>query len=71
MICTHDYPEKMPNLFNQIKAYLNGNTKESIYAGLQGLHALSARYEFELDEDRDPLHEIIRDTFGNLCTLIN
>lgn len=50
---------------------MNGNSKENVYAGLQGLHALSARYEFELDEDRLPLHEIVKETFTNLCGLVN
>jgi hypothetical protein len=39
--------------------YLKTQNQLSVYAGLQGLFALAARYEFEMDEDRLPLHEII------------
>lgn len=42
-----------------------------MYAGLQGLFALAARYEFELDEDRLPLHEIIKASFSVLGALVN
>jgi hypothetical protein len=59
MICVHDYPDKLPNLFNQIMELLQIQDQVSVYAGLQGLFALAARYEFELDEDRLALHEII------------
>jgi len=40
--------------------YLNQNNQLSIYTGLLGLFALCARYEFEMDEDREPLYEIIK-----------
>lgn len=43
----------------------------SIYAGLQGLLALASRYEFEFDEDRIPLHEIITASFTKLGELVN
>jgi hypothetical protein len=36
-----------------------------------GLFALAARYEFEFDEDRYPLHEIIKESFAILGSLIN
>ena len=71
MICVHDYPEKLPNLFTQVMACLSENSQISVYAGLQGLFALAARYEFELDEDRLPLQEIIKSSFSVLGMLVN
>jgi importin-7 len=71
MICIHDYPEKLPNLFPQCLAFLQKNEQLAVYAGLQGLFALAARYEFELDEDREPLHKIIQESFSVLGTLVN
>jgi hypothetical protein len=32
---------------------------------------LAARFEFELDEDREPLHQIIKDSFSVLGLLVN
>ena len=43
----------------------------SVYAGLLGLFALAARYEFELDEDREQLHHIIEQSFAVLGNLVN
>jgi len=63
MICVHDYPEKLPNVFNQIMNYLTQKNQISVFAGLQGLFALASRYEFELDEEREPLHKIVADSF--------
>lgn len=71
MICVHDYPDKLPNLFGQILELLTVNDQISVYAGLQGLFALAARYEFELDEDRLALHEIIQKSFSVLGALVN
>lgn len=72
MICIHDFPDRLPNLFSQIMGYLNQSTNAlSIYAGLLGLFALAARYEFELDEDRLPLHQIIKESFSVLGLLVN
>lgn len=51
--------------------FLNKNDEKSIYTGLLGLYALSARYEFELDEDRAPLHQIIKGSFDRLGQLVN
>jgi hypothetical protein len=71
MICVHDYPAKLPNLLDQILGYLTVNDQVSVYAGLQGLFALAARYEFELDEERLDLHSIIQKSFSVLGNLVN
>jgi len=51
--------------------YLQEKNPLSVFAGLQGLFALAARFEFELDEDRLPLHQIIHDSFSVLGQLVN
>lgn len=70
-ICITDYPEKFPILMDQILNYLAQNNPQSIYAGLLGLFALCSRYEFELDEDREPLFEIIKRCFDRMGELVN
>lgn len=70
-ICAQDYPAKLPNLFTQVMSYLNQHNQLSIYTGLLGLFALAARFEFELDEDREPLFEIIKCSFEKLGNLVN
>ena len=71
MICLQDYPDRFPNLFSQIMSYLNQNNQLSIYTGLLGLFALCGRFEFEMDEDRIPLYEIIKGSFEKLGMLVN
>ena len=70
-ICVKDYPEKFPSFFEQIMGYLGQNNPQSIYTGLLGLYALTARYEFELDEEREPLFEIIKKSYDRLGQLVN
>jgi hypothetical protein len=55
----HDYPKKWPLLLtNDIPTYLNSNNEKGIYSGLLALFGLVKKYEFELEEDRVPLHNI-------------
>ena len=61
---------KLPNFLGQIMALLKmKDSKGKVYAGLQGLRALTARYEFEMDDEREPLDEIIRQSFPILGML--
>ena len=60
MICIQDYPDKLPNILNQIMTYLQEKNQISVFTGLQGLFALCSRYEFELDEQREPLYDIVK-----------
>jgi hypothetical protein len=71
MICVHDYPDKLPNFFSKIMEFLQAKDELKVYAGLSGLLALTSRYEFELDEDREPLFEIINKAFTVLGELVN
>ena len=67
-----DYPEKWPTLLtNDIPTYLNSNNEKGIYTGLLALFALVKKYEFEMEKDRIPLHNIQSECFGILGNLIN
>ena len=39
--------------------------------GLQGLKGLCKKYEYELDDSRQPLYDIISSSFGILGGLVN
>lgn len=71
MICIQDFPEKLPNIMDQIMNLLQQKNQISVFAGLQGLYALCSRYEFELDEQREPLYEIVKKTFDIIGMLVN
>ena len=51
--------------------YLTQPNQLAVYAGLLGLLALTSRYEFELDQDREPLQEIVQSSFSVLGGLVN
>jgi len=51
----HDYPEKWGSLLNDVLTYLGHQEEKSILTGLQGLYALTQKYEYESDEEREPL----------------
>jgi hypothetical protein len=50
---------------------ISSNDEKGIQAGLLGLKCLVKKYEFEIEEDRQPLNEITGGTFGVLGGLIN
>ena len=50
---------------------MNQSNQLAVYAGLLGLLALTSRYEFELDEEREPLQEIVQQSFNRLGGLVN
>lgn len=51
--------------------YLKEKNQISVFTGLQGLYALCSRYEFELDEQREPLYDIVKQTFEIIGLLVN
>ena len=71
MICVHDYPDNLPTFLDKIIEFLNSKDELKVYSGLTGLLALTSGYEFELDEDRQPLFEIINKAFAILGGLVN
>ena len=70
-ICIQDYPEKMPDLVGDILKYLKMESTQAVYTGLMGLYALCSKYQFELDEAREPLYPILLQTFEVLGNLVN
>ena len=67
-----DYPLKWGEfLTTDIPTYLNSNDEKGIYTGLLALFCLVKKYEFELEDDRVPLHNIQKECFGTLGNLIN
>ena len=50
---------------------MNSNDELKVFTGLSGLFALTSRYEFELDEDRQPLFDIINRSFPILGGIVN
>jgi hypothetical protein len=50
---------------------LDYNNEKGIVTGLLALLSLVRKYEFEMDEDREPLYEIFEKTFAKLGSLID
>lgn len=67
-----DYPQKWPTLLDQdITNALNSQNDKGILTGLLALFGLVKKYEFEMEEDREPLFAITQKMFTVLGTLIN
>lgn len=66
-----DYPEQWPQLLDDILKYLNQQDEKSVVTGLYGLKGLCKKYEYELEEGRAPLYNIIAKSFDVLGGLIN
>ncbi len=58
-------------MLNEIIEYLNQQDERAVITGMLGLKSLCKKYEYEMDEERNPLYDIIGQTFGILGTLIN
>jgi hypothetical protein len=55
-----DYPEKWPSLLSHdIPTLLNMEGEKAVYTGLLALLGLVQKYEYELEEDRLPLFDIL------------
>ena len=60
-MCKLDYPERWESLFSHdIPNALNSQNDKGILTGLQALQCLTKKFEFELDEGRDPLYNIMQ-----------
>lgn len=67
-----DYPEKWSSFMSRdIKNLLEMQDERAVYTGLMCLHALVGKYEYEMEEDREPLFQIIDFSFTKLGNLIN
>jgi hypothetical protein len=71
-ICRFDYPEKWPNLLTgDITNALNSGNEKGIVTGLQALWCLTKKYEFEIEEDREPLFPIMQHALGIIGGIID
>ena len=60
-----DFPARWAGLIdNDIPKLLGTSEEKSVVTGLHVLHALVSVYEFEMEEDREPLFKILQATFG-------
>ena len=70
-ICRLDYPDNWTNLMNDITNALSSGNEKGILTGLQALFCLTKKYEFELEEDREPLFEIMKHSLGLIGSIID
>ena len=70
-IARFDYPEKWSSLLAEIVQYLGQADEKAVLTGLLGLKGLCKKYEYELEEEREPLYDIIRQSFAILGGLVN
>lgn len=71
-MCRFDYPEKWETLLsNDITNALNSGNEKGILTGLQALFCLTKKYEFEIEEDREPLYGIMQHSLGIIGTIID
>ncbi|CDW76775.1 UNKNOWN [Stylonychia lemnae] len=70
-IARFDYPSRWPVIVQEIVQYLSTADQKSVMTGLLGLKGLVKKYEYELQDERDPLYGIIAQTFSILGNLVN
>mmetsp|Transcript_8754 Transcript_8754/g.11386 ORF Transcript_8754/g.11386 Transcript_8754/m.11386 type:complete len:1101 (+) Transcript_8754:86-3388(+) len=68
-ICREDYPDKWPNLLDQILAGLKSGEVNSMYAALLALHKVVYLYMSKPRNERDHLEVIVSNTFPILREL--
>lgn len=64
-----DYPDKWPQLLQQIYALLTSQDEQRIGGALYVLRLLARKYEFRDEEDRVPLQTIVNTTFPVLLPI--
>lgn len=58
-ISRYDYPEQWPNITQLVTQALTSGNELAIMTGLYALFALAKKYEYEMEDDRDPLLELM------------
>lgn len=56
---------------NDITNALNSGNDKGILTGLQALFCLTKKYEFEIEEEREPLYDIMQHALGIIGTIID
>ena len=70
MICRFDYPLKWPSLLSDISNALTSGNDKGVLTGCVALFCLAKKYEYEMDEAREPLFEVMQQcsgTLGSIC----
>ena len=70
-VVLQDFPQTWPTLVQEIQTYLSQQDEKALLTGLQALYCVVRKYEFEMEEDRQPLLIVIQETFAHLGNLIN
>ena len=70
-LCRFDYPDSWPNLMTDITNALSSGNQRGILTGLQALFCLTKKFEFELEEDREPLFDIMKHSLGIIGPIID
>ncbi|KAE8698049.1 Importin beta-like SAD2-like protein [Hibiscus syriacus] len=63
-----DYPEQWPRLLDWVKHNLQG---QQVYGALFVLRILARKYEFKSEDERTPVHHIVKETFPHLLNIFN
>ena len=58
-ITKYDYPAKWPGVTGLVQGALTSGNEQAIMTGLQALFALVKKYEYEMDEERQPLFDLM------------
>ena len=70
-ICRMDYPDHWPNMMNDIKNALSSGNEKGVLTGLQALFCLTKKFEFELEEEREPLYDIMQQSLVLIGPIID
>jgi len=69
-ICRFDYPEKWPSLLTDISNALQSGNDKGILTGCVALFCLAKKFEYELDEARQPLFDIMQQVSPTLGQIV-
>ena len=58
-VARFDYPTKWASIADNIQQALESGNMEGIMTGLLALFALAKKYEYEMDEEREPLFKLM------------
>mmetsp|Transcript_116917 Transcript_116917/g.268284 ORF Transcript_116917/g.268284 Transcript_116917/m.268284 type:complete len:1024 (-) Transcript_116917:118-3189(-) len=64
-----DFPERWPNLFQEVVANLNSNDVMTTYGGLMALRHISWKYSLKLSSDRAPFEATVTQIFPTVLKL--
>ena len=69
-VAQRDYPDRWQSADQEIANYLGSQNPELIYVGLLVLKNIISKYEYEIDEGKDPVNRLVESIFPTLENLI-